>query len=149
MTTTPGKWVADQLVTAINAAPIVTPYVAGISLPMSPNTATVVKLPRFTLEELAELKTCVASRSRALAPAGRNPRKHDLAIQIMLLKKLDAEHSELDDLIELMYAIDILVSKQSALGWTGSSNDPEYDTDSLETQCIFKSVITATFSATL
>ena len=146
---TPGQWIASKLVTAINAAPIADPYVAGVSLPMSPNTAAVVKLPRFTLEDLADLKTCVASRSRSLTPGGRGPRKHDLACQIMLLKKVDAEHTELDALIELMYAIDILVSRQPDLGWTGSSNDPEYDTDMLETQCVFKSVITATFSANL
>lgn len=115
---------------------------------MSPNTAAVVKLPRFTLGDLAELQTCVASRSRALAAGGRDPRKHEVTCQVMLLKKLDAEHSELDALLELMYGLDMLIAKQTRLGWVSSSNDPEYDTDTLETQCVLKSVLTITFSAT-
>ncbi len=146
---TPGQWIAREIVTAINAAAIVSPnYVPGISLPMSANTATVVTLPRFTLENLAELKTCVASRSRSLAAGGRDPRKHDVTCQVMLLKKIDKEHSELDALLELVYALDMLISKQTRLGWTSSSNDPEYDPDTLETQCVFKSVLTINFSAT-
>lgn len=146
---TPGQWIAGELVTAINAAAVVSPnFVPGVSLPMSPGLVEVVKLPRFTLEDLAELKTCVASRSRALAAGGRDPRKHDVTCQVMLLKKIDKEHSQLDALLELVYGIDMLISKQTRLGWTSSSNDPEYDTDTLETQCVFKSVLTINFSAT-
>lgn len=146
---TPGQWIAGELVTAINAAAIVTPsWTPGVNLPMSANTAIVVKLPRFTLQDLDELKTCVASRSRSLTAGGRDPRKHDVTCQVMLLKKLDAEHSELDALLELVYGLDMLIAKQTRLGWISSSNDPEYDTDTLETQCVFKSVLTINFSAT-
>ncbi len=146
---TPGQYIASELVTVINAAAIVAPnYVAGVSLPQSPGTVAVVKMPRFTLEDLSELKTCIASRSRALSGAGRSPRKHDVSCQIMLLKKIDKEHTQLDGLLELVYAIDMLIGKQATrLGWTNSNNDPEYDTDTLETQCVFKSVLTINFTA--
>ena len=146
---TPGQYIAAKLVTVINAAAIVAPnYVPGVSLPQSPGTGAVVKMPRFALEELAELKTCIASRSRAMSGAGRSPRKHDVTCQVMLLKKIDKEHTQLDGLLELVYAIDMLIGAQAKdLGWTSSSNDPEYDTDTLETQCAFKSVLTINFTA--
>lgn len=147
---TPGQYIANEIVAVINAAAVGSPsaWTPGVDLPMSPNTAKVVKLPRFALKELDELQTCVASRSRGLTAAGRGPRKHDIAVQLMLLKKLDKEHSELDDLLEMMYGLDMLIAKETRLGWISSSNDPEYDTDTLETQCAFKSVLTINFSAT-
>lgn len=146
---TPGQWIAGEIVEAINAAAIVSPdFVPGVSLPMSPGLVEVVHLPRFDLEQLAELKTCVASRSRSLAAGGRDPRKHDVTCQVMLLKKIDKEHTQLGALLDLVYGIDMLISKQTRLGWTSSSNDPEYDPDVLETQCVFKSVLTINFSAT-
>ena len=145
---TPGQWIAGELVTAINAAAIASLYVPGVSLPMSPNTAAVVKMPRYTLENLAELKTCVASRSRSLKAGGRAPRTHEVTCQVMLLKKLDADYTELDALLELVYSLDMLIAKQTRLGWISSSNDPEYDTDSLDTLCVFKSVLTVNFAST-
>lgn len=143
----PGEQIAEAIVVAINTAAIAEDYVPGVSLPMSPNTAAVRKLPRFTLEDLAELKTCVASRSRSMTPAGRGPRKHEVQVQVMLLKKLDSEHSEMEDLLELVYALDMLIANQPSLRWLSSSNDPEYDTDTLETQSVFKSVLTLSFAS--
>ena len=142
----PGESIANAVVAAINAAPIDVDYVAGVSLPMTANTAAVCKMPRFKLEDLADLKTCVASRSRGMTPAGRGPRQHAVAVQVMLLKKLDSDHTGLDDLLELVYAIDVLLSNQPSLRWVSSNNDPEYDTESLETLCLFKSVLTLNFT---
>ena len=144
----PGESIAEAIVTAINAATVVgSGYVAGVSLPISANTAAVRKLPRFTLEDLVELKTCVASRSRSMTPAGRGPRNHEVTVQVMLLKKLDADYTDFDDLLELVYALDVLIANQASLRWIRSSNDPEYDTDTLETQGVFKSVLTLTFAS--
>lgn len=145
----PGLYLSQTLVTAITAATVTPSWVPGVSLPMSPGVVTVARLPRFTLEQLEELQTVVSSRSRGINAGGRGPRTIEITVSIMVLKKLiDAERTELEDLLELVYAIDRLVAAQPDLGWLNTSNEPEFDVESLETQNLFKSVVNATFTAT-
>jgi hypothetical protein len=66
----------------------------------------------------------------------------------MIVKKLDAEHTELEDLIELVYAIDMLLAAQTQLQWLESINEPIYDPAKLDSEHVFHSVLTVTFGNT-
>jgi hypothetical protein len=146
MPTTPGQWVETQVANTIANAPVSGGYVIGEGLPMDA-PAVVDKLPRFQLEDLTDgnLRVVVASRSRGLSGGGRSPRKQEIVCQVMVVKKVDKDLTELQPLLELMYAIDMLLANLP--NWVSASNDPEYDVDALDTQLIFKSVITVNFTA--
>ena len=106
------------------------------------------RLPRWKLKEIDELRIAISDRSRRTTGAGRAPRRREIGLQLLIVQKLDAEHSQLEGLIELVYAIDSLLAAQTQLGWLESTNDPIYDPTKLETEHVFMSVLTITFGNT-
>jgi hypothetical protein len=147
----PGRWLATQVRTILMAAPVASSYVEGVSLPMSVGaieTLEASRLPRWKLKDLEEIRIAISDRSRRTTGAGRIPRRREITLQLMIVKKLDAEHTELESLIELAYAIDSLLARQTQLGWIESTNEPIYDPDKLDSEHVFRSVLTVTFANT-
>jgi hypothetical protein len=147
----PGRWLAEQVRTVLMAAPVESSYVEGASLPMAVETIETLeasRLPRWKLKDLESLRIAISDRSRRTSSAGRTPRRREVTVQLMIVKKLDAEHTELEDLIELVYAIDMLLAAQTQLQWLESINEPIYDPAKLDSEHVFHSVLTVTFGNT-
>lgn len=147
----PGRWLATQVRTILMAAPVASSYVEGVSLPMavgSIDTLEASRLPRWKLKDLESLRIAISDRSRRTSSAGRTPRRREVTVQLLIVKKLDAEHAELENLIELVYAIDMLLAAQTQLQWIESVNEPIYDPAKLESEHVFHSVLTVTFANT-
>lgn len=133
------------------AAPVASSYVEGASLPITVGTIETLeasRLPRWKLKDLESLRIAISDRSRRTSSAGRTPRRREVTVQLMIVKKLDAEHTELEDLIELVYAIDMLLAAQTQLQWLESINEPIYDPAKLDSEHVFHSVLTVTFGNT-
>lgn len=146
----PGRWLSEQVAKIIGEAPVVENYTEGVELPIEPGEIESLKesrLPRVALEEMEGRRIFLSDRARSSRGAGRNPRSREITLQLLVVEKLNADHDGLEELIELMYAIDELIAAQTQLGWTGSENQPIYDPDALLTQNVFRSVLTFTFTS--
>ena len=144
----PGKWLADRVVAVIAAAPVADPFVDGVSIPFAAPNCSVTRLPRYELKALTELQVCVSDRSRSTSGGGRVPRRKEITLSILFLQKLDVDHTGLEDLIDLVYAIEMLLSLTSGLGWISSNNEPIYDPAALEQEQLFRSALNITFAST-
>lgn len=145
----PGRWLCEQIKAVLEAAPVVEDYTPGVSLPIALGTITELaqsRLPRWTQESLDTLQIALSDRARRTSLAGRHPRKLEITVQMLVMKTIDPDTDELEQLIELMFAIDQLIGQQTQLGYIESSNEPIYDPVLLEGNSVFKSILTMTFT---
>jgi hypothetical protein len=145
----PGRWLCEQIKSVLEAAPIDSDYTPGVSLPMDVGTIAPIELSRLPKWEPADRENlCIAlsDRSRRTSLASRTDRNRQITVQMLVMKRLDSEYSELETLIELMFAIDELIGQQRQLGYIESSNEPIYDPAVLDGHCEFKSILTMTFT---
>jgi hypothetical protein len=145
----PGRWLCEQIKSVLEAAPIDSDYTPGVSLPMAVGTIAPIelsRLPKWEPADREELCIALSDRARRTTLAGRSPRNRRITVQMLVVKRLDSEYSELEELIELMFAIDELIGQQTRLGYIESSNEPIYDPAVLDQHCEFKSILTMTFT---
>lgn len=145
----PGRWLCEQIKAILEAATVVDDYTPGVSLPMAVGTITELpqsRLPRWTPESLDTLQIALSDRARRTSLASREGRNRQITVQMLVMKTIDPETEELEDLIELMFAIDELIGQQRQLGYIESSNEPIYDPVMLENNSAFKSILTMTFT---
>lgn len=145
----PGHSIATILAERVNTAPKLADWVPGESLQEIPYTLEVAKLeylPKYSLADLAKARTVFVSVSRSRRLAGREPRRIEVTIGCMVVAKLDKQRSQLTTMIDYMYSIEELISAQSDLGFTGSTNVETYDHAALDEQQVFRSVLQCTFA---
>lgn len=146
----PGRWLCEQIKAILEAAPVDVDYTPGVSLPMAVGTITELaqsRLPRWTPETLETLQIAISDRARRTSLAGRDPRNRQITVQMLIMQTVDPDTDELEQLIELVFAIDELIGQQRNLGYTESSNEPIYDPIMLEQNSMFRSVLTLTFTS--
>lgn len=145
----PGRWLCEQIKAILEAAPVVEDYTPGVSLPMAMGTIAELaqsRLPRWTQETIETMQIALSDRARSTSLAGRDPRKLEITVQMLVMKTIDPDTEELENLIELMFAIEQLISQQTQLGYIESRNEPIYDPALLEQNSVFKSILTMTFT---
>jgi len=145
----PGRWLCQQIKSVLEAAPVDSNYTPGVSLPMAVGTITPLeqsRLPKWEPADRENLCIALSDRARRTSLSGRVPRNRQITVQMLVMKRLDPEYSELENLIDLMFAIDELIGQQRQLGYIESSNEPIYDPAVLDQHCEFKSILTMTFT---
>lgn len=145
----PGRWLCEQIADVLESAPVDSDYTPGVSLPMAVGPITPLaesRLPRWEPEDREQLCIALSDRGRRTSLAGRMPRNRQITVQMLVMKKLDEDYTELEDLIELMFAIDELIGQQTQLGYIESANEPIYNPDVLNQHMEFQSILTMTFT---
>ena len=145
----PGRWLCEQIKAVLEAAPVDEDYTPGVSLPMAVGTIEELaqsRLPRWTQESLDTLQIALSDRARRTSLASREDRNRQITVQMLVMKTIDPDTDDLEDLIELVFAIDELIGQQRQLGYIESSNEPIYDPALLEQNSVFKSILTMTFT---
>jgi hypothetical protein len=129
----------DAVVTALNAATFSEPF-----------QAVRYYQPKFTLEDLEELKVCVVPISKAKSNLSRSTDSIETVIQVGVLKKLDSvENADLDVLTGLVEEIEtfcndleLIVNPVSTI--VGTAINPIFDEKLLNDNRQFTSVIELT-----
>ena len=137
--------VADAIVEAINASPLVTES-QGQLLP-----AQRFYRPQFDLSELKVVRISVVAKAITISGLARTSNQHDCAVDIAIQKKLTAaDATEIDPLLLLVQQVaDLLrLSRLAAMPtalWTKTENAPLYALEHLENQRVFTSLLTLTY----
>lgn len=138
---------ADALVEALNSATFTSPY---------PSLgATRSYAPRYTLEELAELKVTVIPPGGRLERSSRATAQGDWVLAVGVQKRTDGTDAEADELMLLaqeiatfLLAQDLDLTAHEADGTAHAVTvefDPLYDPSLLREERTFTSVLVATF----
>lgn len=107
--------------------------------------------PVFDLTELKELRVTVVAKGLVLANLGRGPNQDDVAVDVAVQKRVDANNtSELDALMELAeqiggYFRQKRLASYPAAVWVKTEHTPIYAPEHLDSKQVFTSVMTLTF----
>jgi len=107
--------------------------------------------PQFDLAELRTLRVSVVPKGITITSSGRNSNQHDIAIDVAVQKKVDADDQEaLDGLMLLteqiadFFRLRRLAKMPDAI-WIRTENVPVYSPEHLESKQVFTSVLTFSF----
>lgn len=105
-------------------------------------------LPRFTLDELAELHVTVVPRSVEITNATRQASQHDVTVDICIQKRLATKDidTEIEPLAELVDEIAAYLARRPLASipavWVKTANDPIYGEEHLADDRVFTSLLT-------
>ena len=103
-------------------------------------------LPRFTPEDLDDLRIVLAPRQATSTNLSRSRREHELGIQVAVIQTAEKDSERFEQLLDLTDSLDAaLAAADIASGTWSRSEISLYDVAALEQHGAFRSVITAYF----
>jgi hypothetical protein len=108
------------------------------------DTIQIDYLPRFTPEDLKDLRIVVAPRQNSSQKISRVTRSLEIGIQIAVMQTAAADSERFQQLLDLAHDIDTALSEADLSSGTWSRSEVMlYDVEALERHGAFRSVITA------
>ena len=106
--------------------------------------------PTLELQDMKTLRVSVIPKGLTMAPADRSRVQHDVEVDVLVQKKLEAgDAAELDALMSLVEEIAgfLKFKRLESIGasWVKTSNEPIFAPDHLEQLRQFTSVLTVTY----
>jgi len=116
-------------------------------------TAERTYLPIFDLKEMDELKVTAVPRDREITRESRNENRHEIEVDIGIMKRLDNPEDEVPEVDALTTFVEELITylgadEQRTMGgarWVKIKNAPIYDPDHLNRLNQFSSLLTVTY----
>jgi hypothetical protein len=106
--------------------------------------------PDLELKDMKTLRVSVVPKGITMVPADRSRVQHDVEVDVLVQKKLDAgDAAELDGLMSFVEEIAVFLKfkrlESVGASWVKTSNEPIFAPDHLEQLRQFTSVLTVTY----
>ena len=139
--TSPVRQILADVKQALVTAAIVDPETNAA---LDDDTIQIDYLPRFTPEDLKDLRIVVAPRQNSSQKVSRVTRSLEIGIQIAVMQTAAADSERFQQLLDLAHDIDTALSEADLSSGTWSRSEVMlYDVEALERHGAFRSVITA------
>ena len=139
--TSPVRQILADVKQALVTAAIVDPETNAA---LDNDTIQIDYLPRFTPEDLKDLRIVVAPRQNSSQKISRVTRSLEIGIQIAVMQTAAADSERFQQLLDLAHDIDTALSEADLSSGTWSRSEVMlYDVEALERHGAFRSVITA------
>ncbi len=139
--TSPVRQILADVKQALVTAAIVDPETNAA---LDADTIQIDYLPRFTPEDLKDLRIVVAPRQNSSQKISRVTRSLEIGIQIAVMQTAAADSERFQQLLDLAHDIDTALSQADLSSGTWSRSEVMlYDVEALERHGAFRSVITA------
>ena len=139
--TSPVRQILADVKQALVTAAIVDPETNAA---LDDDTIKIDYLPRFTPEDLKDLRIVVAPRQNSSQKISRVTRSLEIGIQIAVMQTAAADSERFQQLLDLAHDIDTALSQADLSSGTWSRSEVMlYDVEALERHGAFRSVITA------
>lgn len=139
--TSPVRQILADVKQALVTAAIVDPETNAA---LDDDTIQIDYLPRFTPEDLKDLRIVVAPRQNSSQNVSRVTRSLEIGIQIAVMQTAAADSERFQQLLDLAHDIDTALSEADLSSGTWSRSEVMlYDVEALERHGAFRSVITA------
>ena len=139
--TSPVRQILADVKQALVTAAIVDPETNAA---LDDDTIQIDYLPRFTPEDLKDLRIVVAPRQNSSQNISRVTRSLEIGIQIAVMQTAAADSERFQQLLDLAHDIDTALSEADLSSGTWSRSEVMlYDVEALERHGAFRSVITA------
>lgn len=139
--TSPVRQILADVKQALVTAAIVDPETNAA---LDDDTIQIDYLPRFTPEDLRDLRIVVAPRQNSSQNISRVTRSLEIGIQIAVMQTAAADSERFQQLLDLAHDIDTALSEADLSSGTWSRSEVMlYDVEALERHGAFRSVITA------
>jgi hypothetical protein len=139
----PDRQLLADVAAALVAAAVVDPET---NAPLDADTIQIDYLPRFTPEDLQDLKVVVAPRQNTSIKLSRSTREFELGIQVAVMQTASPDSERFTQLLDLTASLDeALASATLDSGVWSRSEVTLYDVAALEQHGAFRSVITVYF----
>lgn len=139
--TSPVRQILADVQQALVTAAIVDPKTNAA---LDDDTFQIDYLPRFTPEDLKDLRIILAPRQNSSQKISRVTRSLEIGIQIAVMQTAAADSERFEQLLDLAHDIDTVLSEADLSSATWSRSDVMlYDVEALERHGAFRSVITA------
>lgn len=143
MSTSPIRDLLADVAAALIAAGVTDPQT---NAPLDADTIAINYLPRFTPEDLKDLRVVVAPRQNTSIKLSRSTREFELGIQVAVMQTAAADSERFAQLLDLTHALDdALANATIASGVWSRSEVTLYDVQALEQHGAFRSVITVSY----
>ena len=138
--TSPVRQILADVKQALVTAAIVDPETNAA---LDDDTIKIDYLPRFTPEDLKDLRIVVAPRQNSSQKISRVTRSLEIGIQIAVMQTAAADSERFQQLLDLAHDIDTALSEADLSSGTWSRSEVMlYDVEALERHGAFRSVIT-------
>ena len=139
--TSPVRQILADVKQALVTAAIVDPETNAA---LDDDTIQIDYLPRFTPEDLKDLRIVVAPRQNSSQNVSRVTRSLEIGIQIAVMQTAAADSERFQQLLDLAHELDTALSEADLSSGTWSRSEVMlYDVEALERHGAFRSVITA------
>ena len=139
--TSPVRQILADVKQALVIAAIVDPETNAA---LDDDTIKIDYLPRFTPEDLKDLRIVVAPRQNSSQKISRVTRSLEIGIQVAVMQTAAADSERFQQLLDLAHDIDTALSEADLSSGTWSRSEVMlYDVEALERHGAFRSVITA------
>ena len=139
----PDRQLLADVAAALVAAAVVDPET---NAPLDADTIRIDYLPRFTPEDLEDLKVVVAPRQNTSIKLSRSTREFELGIQVAVMQTASPDSERFTQLLDLTASLDeaLAIATLDSGVWS-RSEVTLYDVAALEQHGAFRSVITVYF----
>jgi hypothetical protein len=139
----PDRQLLADVAAALVAAAVVDPET---NAPLDADTIQIDYLPRFTPEDLENLKVVVAPRQNTSIKISRSTREFELGIQVAVMQTASPDSERFTQLLDLTASLDeaLAIATLDSGVWS-RSEVTLYDVAALEQHGAFRSVITVYF----
>ena len=139
--TSPVRQILEDVKQALINAAIVDPKT---NASLDDDTIQIDYLPRFTPEDLKDLRIVLAPRQNSSQNISRVTRLLEIGIQIAVIQTAAADSERFQQLLDLAHDIDTALAQADLSSGTWSRSEVMlYDVEALERHGAFRSVITA------
>jgi hypothetical protein len=139
----PDRQLLADVAAALVAAAVVDPET---NAPLDADTIKIDYLPRFTPEDLKDLRVVVAPRQNTSIKISRSTREFELGVQVAVMQTASPDSERFAQLLDLTASLDdALASATLDSGVWSRSEVTLYDVQALEQHGAFRSVITVYF----
>lgn len=139
--TAPVRQILEDVRQALVAAAIIDPETNSA---LDDDTIKIDYLPRFTPEDLKNLRVVLAPRQSSSQKISRSTREHEIGIQIAVMQTASPGSERFTQLLDLTSELDKALANADLESGTWSRSEVIlYDVDALERHGAFRSVITA------
>lgn len=139
--TSPVRQILADVKQALVTAAIVDPETNAA---LDDDTIQIDYLPRFTPEDLKDLRIVLAPRQNSSQNISRVTRSLEIGIQIAVMQTAAADSERFQQLLDLAHDIDTALAQADLSSGTWSRSEVMlYDVEALERHGAFRSVITA------
>ena len=139
--TSPVRQILADVKQALITAAIVDPETNAA---LDDDTIEIDYLPRFTPEDLKDLRIVLAPRQNSSSNISRVTRLLEIGIQIAVMQTAAADSERFQQLLDLVHDVDTALAQADLSSGTWSRSEVMlYDIEALERHGAFRSVITA------